>query len=60
MFPLVVIDLETTGLDAETDAIIEIGALRIEKDQTQSTWQKLINPGRLIPPEITQLTNITN
>ena len=60
MFPLVVIDIETTGLDPVKDAIIEIGAVRVEKDQTKTTWQKLINPGRLIPPEITQLTNITN
>ncbi len=60
MFPLVVIDIETTGLKDETDAIIELGAVRIAPDQTQTTWSKLINPGRLIPPEITQLTNITN
>ena len=60
MFPLVVIDIETTGLDKENDAIIELGAVRIAPDQTRATWSKLVNPGRLIPPEITQLTNITN
>jgi ATP-dependent DNA helicase DinG len=60
VFPLVVLDIETTGLDAESDAIIELGVVRIAPDQTSTTWTSLINPGRLIPPEITALTNITN
>jgi len=60
VFPLVVIDIETTGLKEDSDAILELGAVRIAPDQTQTTWSKLINPERLIPPEITQLTNITN
>ncbi len=60
MFPLVVIDIETTGLDAQSDAIIEIGAVKYTPAQPEVCWQKLINPSRLIPTEITQLTGITN
>lgn len=60
MFPLVVIDLETTGLDGQQDAILEIGAVRCSRDLEQTHYQQLVNPGRLVPPIITQLTGITN
>lgn len=60
MFPLVVLDIETTGLDADADAIIEIGAVRLAPGQEDAVWSSLVNPGRLIPPEITSLTHITN
>lgn len=60
MFPLVVIDLETTGLDVQNDAILEIGAVRCNRNMEQTCYQQLVNPGRLVPPVITQLTGITN
>lgn len=60
MFPIVALDLETTGLDPLRDAIIEIGAVKFNQDGEMDTWQSLINPQRSIPPEITQLTSITN
>ena len=56
MDPIVVIDLETTGLDPEKDAIIEIGAVRFTDRRVEGEWNSLINPGRRIPPFITQLT----
>lgn len=55
---LVAIDLETSGLDADKDAIIEIGAVRIRNGQIIDTFSTLINPGFAIPNEITQLTGI--
>jgi ATP-dependent DNA helicase DinG len=60
MSPMVAIDIETTGLDPKKDAIIEIGAMRFDGKRILGKWTKLINPGRPIPPEITQLTGITN
>ncbi len=60
MCPIVAIDIETTGLDPKTDAIIEIGAVKFDGKRELDTWQSLINPGKIIPPEITQLTGITN
>jgi ATP-dependent DNA helicase DinG len=60
MSPMVAVDIETTGLDPKKDAILEIGALRFEGKRILDRWTKLINPGRPIPPEITQLTGITN
>ncbi len=57
---IVAIDIETTGLDPYTDAITEIGAVRFNGARVESEWSTLVNPGRPIPPMITQLTNITN
>lgn len=60
MPPIVAVDIETTGLDSKTDAIIEIGAQRFEGKRIEGEWSTLINPGRSIPPFITQLTGINN
>jgi len=60
MTSIVCIDIETTGLDADTDAIIEIGAVRFSGDRVEAEWTSLINPNRPIPPMITQLTGINN
>lgn len=60
MDSIVAIDIETTGLDPEKDAIIEIGAVRFNKRRVENEWSSLINPGRRVPPFITQLTGITD
>lgn len=60
MTSIVAIDIETTGLDWQTDAIIEIGAIRFNGRRIEGEWSTLINPGRRIPPFITQLTGITD
>ena len=57
---IVSIDIETTGLDFKKDVIIEIGAVRFNNRRVEDEWSTLINPGRPIPPFITQLTGITN
>ncbi len=60
MPPIVAIDIETTGLDPYSDAIIEIGAVRFNGRRVEAEWQTLVNPGRPISAFITQLTGITN
>lgn len=60
MTSIVAIDIETTGLDFEKDAIIEIGAVRFNERRVEEEWHSLINPGRRIPPFITQLTGIND
>lgn len=60
MTTIVSIDLETTGLDSKKDAILEIGAVRFNNRRVEDEWSTLLNPGRPIPPFITQLTGITN
>jgi DNA polymerase-3 subunit epsilon/ATP-dependent DNA helicase DinG len=60
MTSIVAIDIETTGLEWQTDAIIEIGAVRFNGRRVEGEWTTLVNPGRRIPPFITQLTGITD
>jgi DNA polymerase III subunit epsilon len=44
--PFVVIDLETTGLSANEDRIVEIAMARVESGQIVDEWATLIDPGR--------------
>lgn len=60
MTPFVAIDIETTGLDPETDGITEIAAVRFNGARIEKEFSTLVNPGRPIPPAITALTGITN
>lgn len=55
----VVIDIETTGLNPERDAIIEIGAVRFCGSEVLETWSTLVNPRRDLPAKIRHLTGIT-
>ena len=60
MSSIVALDLETTGLNPKNDLIIEIGAVRFNENGVEAEWDTLVNPGRPIPPQITQLTGISN
>jgi ATP-dependent DNA helicase DinG len=60
MTTIVSLDIETTGLDPVNDTIIEIGAVKFNGSRVEAEYTQLINPGRPIPPMITQLTGITN
>ena len=55
----VALDLETTGLVAETDEIIEVGAVKFQGDRALDTFQALVNPYRTLSPFIRELTGIT-
>jgi len=54
----VALDLETTGLDADRDVIIEVGAVKFRDDEVLDTFSTFVRPGRPIPPQITDLTGI--
>ena len=56
-----VFDVETTGFNAGGgDSIIEIGAVLLQNGEIIDRFSELINPGRKLPPKITQITNITD
>jgi len=57
--PMVFVDLETTGGNAATDRITEIGVVEISRDGV-STWTTLVDPGQPIPEFIQRLTGIDN
>ena len=57
----VVFDTETTGFNAGgEDQMIEIGAVKICKDEIIDRFDELIDPKRHIPEKITELTCITD
>ncbi len=58
--PLVIFDLETTGLDLVKDRIIQISYIKVNPDGTEERANQFINPEKKIPAEIEALTGITN
>lgn len=56
----VLFDLETTGLSAEWDEIIEIAALKVRNNQVIETYNQLIKPSEQIPDYVTEINHITN
>ena len=52
------VDVETTGLAPKQDKIIEIGAVRVRDGQIVGSFTCFVNPGRILPAHITELTGI--
>ena len=57
--PFTVFDVETTGMSPVYDRIVEIAALRIDKDGRKSRFSALVNPGRRIPAAAVRVHHIT-
>lgn len=53
-------DLETTGLNARNDRIIEVSAVKFENGKPVDKFSSLIKQRKPIPPEIVKLTGITD
>lgn len=58
--PFTVFDIETTGMSPARDRIIEIAAIRIDVDGSQTEFQALVNPGRRIPAAVSRIHHITD
>ena len=58
--PLVIFDLETTGLDIVKARIIQISYIKVFPDGREERGNEVVNPEEPIPPFITQLTGISD
>ncbi len=58
--PLVILDLETTGIWIEKDRIIEIAMIKVLPSGGKETYHKRVNPLMPIPKVVQELTGITD
>lgn len=58
--PLVIFDLETTGLDLVKDRIIQISYIKVYPDGHEERGDEMVNPEKPIPEEVVSLTGISN
>ncbi len=58
--PLIIFDLETTGLDLATDKIIQISYIKVMPDGKEDRKDYFVNPERPIPQDVQELTHITD
>lgn len=56
----VVFDFETTGLNNESNEIIQISAIKFEYGKPTRTFNTYVKPNKKIPSKITNLTGISN
>ncbi len=57
---LALVDVETTGMSATHNRVIEVAIIRIEGSKIEDTFTTLINPQIIIPSFITHITGISN
>jgi len=58
--PLIIFDLETTGLDITKAKIIQISFIKVHPDGREERHDSFINPEEPIPDEVKALTHITD
>ena len=58
--PLVVLDLETTGIKVQIDRIVEISTLKLLPDGNNKIHTRRLNPGIPIPAQATAIHGITD
>lgn len=58
--PIVIFDLETTGINLTHDRIVEISLIKVMPDGSTETRTRRINPGMPIPAEATAVHHITD
>jgi DNA polymerase III subunit epsilon len=56
--PLIVFDLETTGIQVSKDRIVEIYCIKIDPDGQEEHLHQVFNPTIPIPPEVSEIHGI--
>lgn len=57
---IVAFDVETTGLVAGVDRVVELGAVAFQGDEVLDTFSRLVNPGVPMPPAAGRVNGITD
>ena len=50
--PLIIFDLETTGLDIANERIIQLSYIKVEIDGTETSVNLFVNPEKNIPEDV--------
>jgi DNA polymerase III subunit epsilon len=58
--PIIILDLETTGINIASDRIVEIALLKIQPDGSEEERVVRINPEMHIPEKVTMIHGITD
>lgn len=58
--PIIFFDLETTGVDAAKDRIVELAFIKLHPDGTRDNFIRRVNPGMAIPKESSDIHGITD
>jgi DNA polymerase III epsilon subunit family exonuclease len=56
----VAFDVETTGLVAGVDRVVEVAAVSFQGDEVLDSFSRLVNPGARMPAVATRVTGITD
>jgi DNA polymerase III subunit epsilon len=58
--PFIVVDIETTGSNAEKNRMIDIACIKVHQGEVVTLYESLVNPHQFIPPFIINMTGISN
>jgi DNA polymerase-3 subunit epsilon len=58
--PIIIFDLETTGINLTEDRVVEISLIKVMPDGSTETKTRRINPGMHIPEQATAIHHITD
>ncbi|MDE5913465.1 MAG: 3'-5' exonuclease, partial [Muribaculaceae bacterium] len=58
--PIIFFDLETTGVNFQTDRIVELSYIKVKPNGTEEERSYRVNPGIHIPEEASAIHHITD